>query len=1018
MSDNGNLNTVGAVMVVGGGIAGMQAALDLANSGFKVYIIEETPSIGGRMAQLDKTFPTNDCSTCMISPRLIEVGKHTNIEILTYSKVQAVEGTEGNFKVKVLKKARFVDMATCTGCGTCQEKCPAKTDSEFNMGLSPRKAIYTPFPQAIPNVPVIDKDLCIYFLKGKCKACEKFCLTNAINFEQQDEIVNINVGSIIAAPGFKPFDPTVIKSEYGYKRYANVITSLEYERILSASGPFEGKILRPSDGQHPKKIAWIQCIGSRDASCNREYCSAVCCMYATKQLIMTNEHDPDAKATVFYNDIRAYGKGFERYYERAKKMPDARYIWARPLIMSEMPETKNLKLKYAPDDNEISIEEFDMVILSVGLEPSESTGELADTLEIELDQYGFCKTDAIKPGRTSRAGIYVCGVFGAPMDIPESVQNASAAAFLASTPIIEARGSQITEKQYPPERDVTGEEPRIGVFVCRCGTNIARVVEVPEVVENAKTLPNVVYATEEIYACATDSTARIISMIHEHNLNRVVVASCSPRTHEPLFQDACREAGLNGFLFEMANIRDQCSWVHKEHPSEATRKSIDLVRMAVARAATLEPLKRYESSLTRTGLVIGGGLAGMTAALGLAQQGYECALIEKTSELGGNLKNIYYTLENDSDPQILLSDLKQQIDNEPRITVYKDAELKQTDGYVGNFNSIIKTRDSMVKYQHGIVIIATGALELKPEEYSYGASSNALTQLELEKAIFDKDSKVSEAETVVMIGCVGSRCEEHPYCSRICCSHAIKNASKLKEINPETDIYILHREMRTYGFSELHYIEAQNRGVKFIRFPDEKAPEVEVIKDGDKEILRVTVFDRLLSENLTIDANILALSVATVAPYEDNKNLAQILKVPMNEDNFFMEAHLKLRPLDFVVEGMYFCGLAHSPKSISETIAQANGAVSRAVTVLSQPFLMAGGIISVVDQDRCVACLTCVRSCPFSVPNIDENGFAYIEAAACRGCGICASACPRKAITVQHYSDKQVMAKTSVLYST
>jgi heterodisulfide reductase subunit A len=1003
-------------MVVGGGISGMQAALDLANSGFKVYIVEETPSIGGRMAQLDKTFPTNDCSTCIISPRLIEVDKHIDIDIITYSKVKAIEGKEGNFRVKVLKKARFVDMSKCTGCGTCQEKCPSKTGSEFNMGLSDRKAIYTPFPQAIPNVPVIDKDNCIFFQKGKGRACEKFCLTNAIDFEQQDEIVEIEVGSVILSPGFKPFDPTVIKSEYGYGRIENVVTSLQFERILSASGPFEGQVLRPSDGKHPKKIAWIQCIGSRDVTCEREYCSAVCCMYTAKQLIIAKEHNPEIEATVFYNDIRAYGKGFDRYYERAKNVPGTRYIWARPLVVREMPESKNIKLRFSADDSGISEEEFDMVVLSIGLEPSENNKELAETLEIELDQFGFCKTDSMKPGITTRPGIYVCGVFAAPMDIPDSVQNASATAFLASESIIEARGSLVTEKTYPKEKDITGEQPRIGVFICRCGTNIARVVDVPSVVEYSKSLPNVVYAAEELYACSTDSTARISGLIEEHNLNRVVVASCTPRTHEPLFQDTCREAGLNQYLFEMANIRDQCSWVHGKYPSEATEKAKDLVRMAVSRVATLEPLYEIESPLTRSGLVVGGGLAGMTAALGLAHEGYECVLIEKTSELGGNLKNIYYnTLDNDSDPQVLLVDLKRQIEQESKITLYTNAELKQTIGYIGNFDSIIKTEAGIIEYKHGVVIVATGAQEYKPDDYLYGTNPNVLTQLELEKAIFENDPKVSTAETVVMIGCVGSRSEEHQYCSRICCSHSVKNAIKLKEMNPEIDIYVLHRDMRTYGFNELRYIEALNRGVKFIRFDDDKTPDVQLVNEGGKELLQVTVVDRLLNDSLVINTDVVALSVATIAPYENNKKLAQILKVPLNEDKFFMEAHMKLRPLDFANEGMYLCGLAHSPKFIAESITQAQGAVSRAVTVLSKTQLVASGVISVVNPGLCVGCLTCVRVCPFSVPKINENGVAEIEAAACQGCGICASACPCNAISVQHYKDEQLMAKSAVL---
>ncbi len=1013
MSNNGNKDArkTGAVMVVGGGISGMQAALDLANSGFKVYIVEENPSIGGRMAQLDKTFPTNDCSMCMISPKLIEVGKHLNIELLTYSQVESVEGTEGNFKVKVLKKARHVDMSKCTGCGTCQEKCPSKTDSEFNMGLAKRKAIYTPFPQAIPNTPVIDTTVCVFFQKGKCKACEKFCLTGAIKYDQKDEIVELNVGSIILAPGFKPYDPNFIEGDYGYNRMPNVVTSLEFERILSASGPFQGQVLRPSDGKHPVKVAWIQCVGSRKPEICKDYCSSVCCMYATKQAIIAREHDSRIQPTIFYMDIRAFGKGFERYYQSAKEKFGVRYVKNMPTPMVRQLANGNLVLEYTDDNGKKNYEEFDMVVLSVGLEPSANTKSLAEKLGIEVDRFGFCKTDELRPGMTTRPGIYVCGVFNAPMDIPESVQNASGAAYLASKDIAQARGTLVTQKTYPPETDVRGQEPRIGVFVCRCGTNIARVVDVPSVAEYAKTLPNVAFATEFMYSCSTDATRQIIDLIKQHNLNRIVVASCSPRTHEPLFQECCREAGLNKFLFEMANIRDQCSWVHATHMPEATEKAKDLVRMAVARAATLEPLYQTPAPITRTGLVIGGGVAGMTAALGLAEQGFESVLVERTAELGGNAKDIYYTHEKGSDPQALVADLKKRVTSEPKIKVYTEAEVKNIIGYVGNYKSTIRTKKGDVEYEHGIVIVATGGKEYKPHgEYLYGKSEKVLTQHELEEKIGRGEFDASKLKSVVMIQCVGSREEPNMYCSRVCCTHAVKNALKLKELNPNINIYVLYRDIRTYAMRELVYEEARRQGVLFIKYEVDQKPVVS--EDGGK--LKIKAYDPVIREELLIPADLLVLSAA-IRPRDDAAVVSSTLKVPLNQDRFFMEAHMKLRPLDFVNEGMYLCGLAHAPKFISEAISQAQGAVSRAVTVLSQPYLMTGGVVSVVDEDKCVACLTCVRACPFGVPKFGPRNAVVIEAAACQGCGICASVCPRKAISLQHYKDAQVMAKSAVL---
>ncbi|MFH1485927.1 MAG: NAD(P)-binding protein, partial [Chloroflexota bacterium] len=1200
MSKNGNKSNqskAGAVMVVGGGICGMQSALDLANSGFKVYLVEETTSIGGRMSQLDKTFPTNDCSMCMISPKLIEVGKHNNIELVTNAEVESIEGEVGSFRVRVLKKPRYTDDEKCSGCGDCVEACPVKLLSEFEQGLTTRKAIYKRYPQAIPSTMAISKrgtspckvacpahisvqgyvaliaagkykealdlireenpfpavcgrvcthpceanctrrqvdeaiSICqlkrfvadevraagtdnppvagesknkkvaivgsgpaglsaayylalwgyqptvfeslpvaggmmavgipsyrlpkdvlnaeIDFIKSvgveirtstpigdglnlkdledqgyraffvavgahrnnplglegenlegvisgvdflravnlgspitvgqkvavvgggnvavdavrtarrlgakeafilyrrsrqempaneeeieeteeegiqirylvaptrimgengkvsaiecvkmeltepdesgrrrpvpvqgseftidvdmvipaigqspdlsflddqievtkrstvkadsltletnvpgvfaggdailgpatvveaiaagkeaaisidrhlqgqdlragrerdfadvevplegierhyrqrtpkvlpqerqadfrevalkfteeqareeaerclncglcsECYQCVAVCQAKAVDHSAKTEALEVTVGSVVLAPGFEPFDAT-IKGEYGYGRMPNVVTSTEFERILSASGPFQGQVLRRSDGKHPVKVAWIQCVGSRDETCGRDYCSSVCCMYATKEAIIAREHDSSIQPTIFYNDLRAFGKGFERYYESAKGKFGIRYVRGIVSAVKELQRSKNLLLEYTGDDGSKVQEEFDMVVLSVGLVPSASTAELAKRLGVKTDEFGFCQTDELRPNVTSRPGVYVAGVFEAPMDIPESVMNASSAACLASQGITDARGTMVTEKVYPPEIEVDGQEPRIGVFVCRCGTNIARVVEVPSVADYAQGLPYVIHAEENLYTCSTDTQNKIIDVIREKKLNRVVVASCSPRTHEPLFQETIREAGLNRFLFEMANIRDQCSWVHATHAQEATEKAKDLVRMAVSRAATLRPLVQSPAETKRRGMVIGGGLAGMTAALGLAEQGFEAVLVERENELGGNLRKIHYTLGG-SDPQALLSSLLERIEQEPKIAVYKGAQIRDFSGSVGNYRTTIATAaGDTEEIEHGVVILATGGVEYEPTEYLYGPSDKVLTQLEFEERI-------------------------------------------------------------------------------------------------------------------------------------------------------------------------------------------------------------------------------------------------------------------------------------------
>jgi len=996
---------VGAVLVVGGGIGGIQASLDLADSGYKVYLVEESPAIGGRMAQLDKTFPTNDCSMCILSPKLVECGRHPNIELLTYSQLLELEGEPGNFKARVLKRARSVNESLCTGCGICQEKCPWKAPSEFEQGLKERKAIYIPYAQAMPNVPVIDRDICAYFQKGKCRACEKFCPAQAIDFSQVDQELELEVGAVILAPGYEVFDPR-LRPEYGYGRYPNVITSLEFERILSASGPYQGEVLRPGDKKHPRRIAWIQCVGSRDLSLGRGYCSSVCCMYAIKEALIAREHQPDLELTIFYNDIRAFGKGFEAYYENAKSS-GIRFIKSIVSGVRELKGSRNLLVSYAAD-GEVREEEFDLVVLSVGLRIPQELQELAQRLGVELNHYGFCLTEEFSPVRTSRPGVFVCGAFQGPKDIPETVMQASGAAAEAERLLAPARHTQVVEKEYPPERDVSGEPPRIGVFVCHCGINIGGVVNVPEVVEYARTLPNVVYAEDNLYTCSQDSQERIKEKIREHNLNRVVVASCTPRTHEPLFQETVREAGLNRYLFTMANIRDQCSWVHMQEKEAATEKAKDLVRMAVARASLLQPLHELPLELNYGVLVIGGGVAGMTAALNLASQGFKVYLVEKERELGGWLRRIHLPLQGEK-PQELLHRLREQVQADPLIEVFLGSRVVRSEGFVGNFRTTIACQEGERVLEHGVTIIATGAGEYRGAVYHLGEDGCVLSLGDLEEKLASSPSEVAQLKNVAFILCVRPPELNKSYCSRICCTVAIKQALRIKQLNPEANIYILYKDIRTYGFREELYTQAREQGILFIRYEDERPPQVD-LKNGK---LSLKALEPSLGEEISLEPDLLILATPVI-PAEDNPELGRIFKVPLTEEGFFHEAHVKLAPVDFACEGIFMCGMAHSPKFLDEAISQAEAAAGRATTLLSKRRLWVGGVVSQVDREKCVACLTCLRVCPYGAPTL-EDGLAKIEVAKCRGCGTCVAACPVRAIRLFHYVPEQIMAEVEAM---
>ncbi len=1003
MNDQATMPSHNKILVVGGGIGGIRAAMDLAESGRNVVLIDKSVSIGGLITQLDRTFPTNDCDLCTLSPRLSEGGRQEHIDLLTMTEVKKVSGDVGNFTVTLSQTPRYIDLEKCTACGDCFKVFPECVS--FNPGLDHRAPTCMRYPQAIPQAYAIDMHKC-----QDVKALENVCKAGAILPQQTSKEIELEVGAVILCPGADVFDPSGL-DHFEYGKNPDVVTSLEYERILSASGPTQGELVRPSDGKKPEKIAWIQCVGSRGLQKGAaSYCSSACCMFALKEAIVTKERFQDSiETTIFYMDMRTFGKEYEQYRERAENEFHVNLVRSRPHSIVGDEATGGLDITFAPDDGSPSITEtFDMAVLSTGFKVSESVRKMAGTMGIELNAHDFAKTDEFSPVATSVPGIYVCGLFEGPKDIPETMVQASAAACLAAKATQPAVHIDEDTLVNLPERDVSSEEPRIGIFICDCGLNIGGVVDTQNLAEFGKTLPQVAVSQVVGHGCSRSSMDIIHKTIVDEKLNRVVIGGCSPRTHETKFQDLLQRAGLNKYLVEIANIRDQDTWVHADDPEAAKQKARHLIRMATSSVKNAHPLIEHSLPMHKEILVVGGGVSGMTTALSLADQGFKVFLAEKAPQLGGLAGRIKKTIEG-RDVPVFMEALTQKTLQHPGIEVIFNAIIVDHTGMPGMFKTGLQIAPQMYyrQIEHGVTILATGALQNRPETFLLGENPAVMTQLDMDTLLEEDLDRIKAMRTVAMIQCVGSRCPENQNCSRICCQSAVKNALRLLDINPDMRIFVLYRDMRTYGFTEDYYLEARKRGVIFVRYEKDAPPQVRPEKDG----IEVTFVDPILGQSLALSADCLCLSTGLVADDEASEDLAMIFRLQRTGEGFFLEDHVKLRPLDLSTPGFFVAGTAHSPKNIKECIADAQAAAGRAQTLLAKNSIELGAAVARVDSNKCAACLVCVRACPFDIPFINADGYSEIDPAKCHGCGVCAAECPAKAIQLMQFEDDQILAK-------
>jgi len=1018
------VNFQSSVLVIGAGISGIQTSLDLTKLGFKVYLVEIKPTIGGTMAQLDKIYPTLDCSLCILAPKMVDIYRDPNIQLFSYSYVKEITGCAGDYTITVIKKPRYIKEDMCKGCGDCGNVCPVRgIPSEFDTHLKTRGAIYIPFPSSVPPVYLIDDLKCLYLNYQICGLCAKVCNADAIDFSQKQEEITLNVGAIVIATGYNQEMPEMYTDFAGSS--PNVLSSMQFERLLSANGPTGGQIIKLDDKKHPHSIAFIQCVGSRDVhhpGC-KKYCSAICCMNSAKEAIVVKEHDPNIECYIFNTEIRAKGKNFYEFIEKSKNEYNVNYIDGHVSHIKENLDNGKLKLYYEDiDKGKVGTFEVDMAILASALSPTPSYYKLLRELNVGCSDLGFIREEDII--LLEKKNIFVTGYSRKPNDIQMAVAEGSACAAKISEKLFPFRFQNIKKLEYPPEIPVRLEDkPRVGILVCRCGINIGGVVNVSEVVDYVSKLPYVVHVEENMYSCSSDSQERIKELIIKYNLNRFIVASCTPRTHEQLFKNTLREAGLNPFLFELVNIRNQDSWVHQNEPKKATKKACDLIRMYLGKVINLKPLETIKVKVEKSTLIIGGGIAGITAAHNLANQGYEVYLLEKKTSLGGvalEFIDLYYISITKNEILQEINDLK----NKSNVHILLNSEIVDVQGYVGNYQVKIKNIQDDSKNQVfnvGTIIVATGTKQIKTikwKDLSERYPKRILTQTEL-IAIRDVDLPGFKNATIIL--CVDQRRDKNNdgnniknYCSNICCGVALKNIEKLLDINPNAHIHILYRE---FQFSDLN---AENlwRGFRK-KVTYERYHSIDDIKISDENgIFHIKYKNISAQTDIEYDTDLLILATPKV-PADDTEKLARLLKVSTNKDGFFLEADAKLRPIDFATEGIFLCGGAHWPKWIGESIIQAYAAAGRAAIIMAKGEIETECITSYINEEKCIGCGKCVEICPYNAIELVEitkkMGLyditlrkSRIIKALCKGCGACVAECSVAAIDQNHFSKFQI----------